>query len=57
MTRRDARYSIETRAVHGARPVDESSGAVTPAINLSTTFVRDEDGKLSGFDVKLRRID
>jgi cystathionine gamma-synthase len=44
MTRRDARYSIETRAVHGARPVEESSGAVTPAINLSTTFVRDADG-------------
>jgi cystathionine gamma-synthase len=35
---------IETLAVHAARPVDSASGAVTPPIQLSTTFVRDADG-------------
>ncbi len=44
MTRESPKPSIETLAVHGARPADEGTGAVTPAINLSTTFVRDEDG-------------
>ncbi|MGD8976120.1 MAG: aminotransferase class I/II-fold pyridoxal phosphate-dependent enzyme [Gammaproteobacteria bacterium] len=44
MTRKSSRPSIETLAVHGARPADEGTGAVTPAINLSTTFVRDPDG-------------
>jgi cystathionine gamma-synthase len=35
---------IETVAVHAGRAVDPGTGAVTPAIHLSTTFERDPDG-------------
>jgi cystathionine gamma-synthase len=35
---------IETQAVHTGRHVDGDSGAVTPVINLSTTFERAADG-------------
>jgi cystathionine gamma-synthase len=42
------RRSIETLAVHAARPPDEGTGAVTPAINLSTTYERDKDGSYPG---------
>ncbi len=35
---------IETLAVHAGAAVDEGTRAVTPAIHLSTTFVRDADG-------------
>ena len=35
---------IETLAVHAGRSVDPSSGAVTPAIHLSTTFERSQNG-------------
>ncbi len=35
---------IETLAVHAGRPVDPTTGSVTPPIHLSTTFQRDEDG-------------
>lgn len=35
---------IETRAVHAGQSVDPATGAVTPAIHLSTTFERDPDG-------------
>jgi cystathionine gamma-synthase len=35
---------LETLAVHAGRAVDPSSGAITPPINLSTTFERAEDG-------------
>ena len=44
MTRKSDSTSIDTVAVHAARPVDPGTGAVTPAITLSTTFVRDADG-------------
>lgn len=35
---------IETLAVHAGREVDPATGAVTPPIHLSTTFVREADG-------------
>lgn len=35
---------IETLAVHAGHAVDEQTGAVTPPIHLSTTFVREDDG-------------
>lgn len=46
MTSRKPR-SIETLAVHAARPVNEATGAVTPSIDLSTTYERDADGAYS----------
>ncbi|MDB5873504.1 MAG: cysD1 3 [Ramlibacter sp.] len=38
------RYRIETLAVHAGHAVDGGTGAVTEAIQLSTTFERDVDG-------------
>ena len=38
---------IETLAVHAGREPDPASGAVTPPINLSTTFERGPDGSLT----------
>lgn len=35
---------LETRAIHTARRPDHSSGAIAPAIQLSTTFERQPDG-------------
>jgi cystathionine gamma-synthase len=35
---------IETLAVHAGHEVDPATGAVTPPINLSTTFAREPDG-------------
>jgi cystathionine gamma-synthase len=35
---------IETLAVHAGHDIDPATGAVTPPINLSTTFVREADG-------------
>ena len=35
---------IETLAVHSGRSVDAATGAVTPAIHMSTTFEREPDG-------------
>jgi len=35
---------IETLAVHAGHSVDPSTGAITPPIQLSTTFERSEDG-------------
>ncbi len=41
----------DTLAVHAGRAADVSTGAVAPAIHLSTTFVRDEDGGYArGYD-------
>lgn len=41
---------IETLAVHAGRGVDQATGAVAPAIHLSTTFERAADGSYpSGF--------
>lgn len=40
----DQKRDIETMSVHSGRDIDESSGAVCPPINLSTTFERAEDG-------------
>jgi cystathionine gamma-synthase len=40
-------YKIETLAVHAGHAVDAGTGAVTEAINLSTTFERDADGGYS----------
>jgi cystathionine gamma-synthase len=36
---------IETTAVHAGRRIDAATGAVTPAIQLSTTFERGPDGE------------
>jgi cystathionine gamma-synthase len=35
---------IETLAVHAGHDIDPASGAVTPPIQLSTTFAREADG-------------
>jgi cystathionine gamma-synthase len=35
---------LETLAVHAGHEVDPATGAVTPPINLSTTFAREADG-------------
>lgn len=35
---------IETKAVHAGRHLDRATGAVTPAIHLSSTFERQPDG-------------
>ncbi len=43
----DPQHTPETRAVHGARSIDPSTGAVAPPIHLSTTFERDADGGYS----------
>lgn len=40
-------YRLETLAVHAGHGVDASTGAVTEAIHLSTTFERDADGGYS----------
>lgn len=37
-------HAIETLAVHAGRSKDAATGAVTPPIQLSTTFERDRDG-------------
>ncbi len=41
---REERPHLETLAVHAGSAVDAATGAVTPAIHLSTTFERDADG-------------
>ena len=41
------KYKFETLAVHAGHSVDASTGAVTEAIHLSTTFERDVDGGYS----------
>jgi cystathionine gamma-synthase len=38
------RMRLETLAVHSGHDIDASTGAVTPAIHLSTTFQREADG-------------
>jgi cystathionine gamma-synthase len=38
---------IETLSVHVGREVDQATGAVAPAVHLSTTFERDVDGEYS----------
>ena len=40
-------YKFETLAVHAGHAVDVGTGAVTEAIQLSTTFERDADGGYS----------
>jgi cystathionine gamma-synthase len=40
-------HAIETLAVHAGRSKDQGTGAVTPPIQLSTTFERDADGRYS----------
>jgi len=44
MSHPEKKSSIETLAVHAGRTTDMNSGAVTPSIQLSTTFERDADG-------------
>lgn len=39
-------YSLETLAIHAGRRPGAESGAVTPPIHLSTTYVRAADGSL-----------
>ncbi len=46
----DERPHLETLAVHAGSEPDPATGAVTPPIHLSTTFLRDPDGGYpSGF--------
>lgn len=45
MEQRKQRYSFDTLAVHAARPVEEGTGDITPAIHVSTTYERDPDGQ------------
>jgi cystathionine gamma-synthase len=45
---------IETLAVHAGHAADPATGAVTPPIQLSTTFERDEDGGYRGGHVYTR---
>jgi len=42
-----SRLRFETLAVHAGRQVDPATGAVAPAIHMSTTFERDADGGYS----------
>ncbi|HEV8181120.1 MAG TPA: PLP-dependent transferase, partial [Candidatus Angelobacter sp.] len=39
---------IETRAIHAGRKPESGARDVTPAIHLSTTFHKAEDGSLPG---------
>src|SRR6266700_405553 len=39
---------IETRAVHAARKIESGTRDVTPAIHLSTTYQKADDGSLPG---------
>jgi cystathionine gamma-synthase len=42
---------IETKAIHAGRHIDDSTGAVTPPIHLSSTFERQPDGSYpTGFE-------
>lgn len=41
---------FETKAIHIGNRADDESGAVTPAIHLSSTFIQDEIGKDRGYD-------
>lgn len=38
----------DTQVVHAGREIDPHTGAVTPAIEMSTTFARSDDGELMG---------
>jgi cystathionine beta-lyase/cystathionine gamma-synthase len=42
--------AIDTLAIHAAQPPDPVTGAVMPAIQLSTTFAQDGPGKHRGFE-------
>jgi len=42
-----SRLRFETLAVHAGRQVDPATGAIAPAIHMSTTFERDADGGYS----------
>jgi cystathionine gamma-synthase len=42
---RNSATSIDTLAVHAARPGEAATGDVTPAIHVSTTYERDVDGQ------------
>lgn len=47
---RTPRLSLDTLAVHAAQPPDPHTGAVNPAIQLSTTFAQDGPGQHRGFE-------
>ncbi|MFI5308610.1 MAG: cystathionine gamma-synthase [Polyangiales bacterium] len=42
--------SLDTLAIHAAQPPDALTGAVMPAIQLSTTFAQDGPGRHRGFE-------
>ena len=42
--------AIDTLAIHAAQGPDPHTGAVNPAIQLSTTFAQDGPGKHRGFE-------
>lgn len=49
-----SRHHLDTLAVHAGREPHPTTGAVTPAIDLSTTFARDDGGDLLGPDLYSR---
>jgi cystathionine gamma-synthase/cystathionine gamma-lyase len=44
------RASLETLAIHAGQPPDPHTGAVNPAIQLSSTFAQDGPGRHRGFE-------
>jgi cystathionine gamma-synthase len=50
MSPTDGDASFETRCVHGAGEPDAVTGAVVPAISLSSTFAQDGVGQQRGFE-------
>jgi cystathionine gamma-synthase len=48
MAGKQTRWQPSTRVVHAGRRVDPQTGGVVPAIHLSTTFARGDDGELLG---------
>jgi cystathionine beta-lyase/cystathionine gamma-synthase len=48
--RRARKQSLETLAIHAGQPPDPHTGAVMPAIQLSSTFAQDGPGRHRGFE-------
>lgn len=50
MKESNCKYGFETRAIHGAQPPDELTGAVNVPIYLSSTFVQESPGVHKGYE-------
>src|SRR5689334_944447 len=44
------RFALDTLAIHAAQDPDPVTGAIMPAIQLSTTFAQDGPGRHRGFE-------